>query len=42
MRAGCKEHIRTENRVFDEQKSIEQEAQNEEITMKMVIMHRFA
>ena len=39
MRGGCKELIRTENRVFEEQKSIEQEALNVAIAMKTVILY---
>ena len=33
MRGGCKEQIIPENRVFEEQKLIEQEAQNVAIAM---------
>ena len=35
MKGGCKEHIR----VFEEQKSIEQEAQNVAIAIKMVNLY---
>ena len=33
MKGGCKDHIRPENRVFEEQKTIKQEAQNVVIAM---------
>ena len=39
MRGKCKEQIIPENRVFEEQKSIEQEAQDVAIAVKMVNLY---